>query len=109
MIKTTPFIRSSSSWRELFEKCKILPNKDKGWVGYGDWLGTGYIAPSLRKHRPFKQARKFAHSLGLRTQIEWRTFTKSGKLPDDIPADPRRVYKEKGWINIGDWLGTDKS
>src|SRR5688500_6628274 len=31
--------------------------KDKGWISWGDWLGTNYIAPQKRKYRPFNEAR----------------------------------------------------
>ena len=31
-----------------------------------------------------------------------------GKLPDDIPAKPMRTYMGKGWVSIGDWLGTER-
>ena len=80
--------------------------KDAGWAGMGDWLGTGNVAPQLRKFRSFKPARKFARSLKLKSNIEWRAFSKSGKLPGDIPSDPYRVYADH-WISWPDWLGYD--
>jgi hypothetical protein len=80
--------------------------KGKGWVSLGDWLGTGTVAPGLRDYRRFKEAREFARSLGLKNQKEWRKFTKSGALPDDIPANPNKTYETKGWVGMGDWLGT---
>lgn len=75
------------------------------WKGWGDWLGTGYIAPSKRKYRSFEKAKEFVHALGLRSRNEWATYCKSGKKPQDIPYQARQTYKEdwKGW---GDWLGT---
>ena len=30
---------------------------DKGWQGFGDWLGTGTIATFLREYRSFEDAR----------------------------------------------------
>ena len=40
---------------------------------------------------------------------QWRLVAKgkvSGiKLPEDIPSAPQFVYKGKGWVNWGDWLG----
>ena len=33
-------------------------------------------------------------------------YVKLGKLPNDIPRDPRHAYISKGWKNWGDWLGT---
>jgi SAM-dependent methyltransferase len=42
----------------------------------------------------------------LKNGDEWRNWAKSDSKPDDIPRDPRRVYKGKGWLGMGDWLGT---
>jgi superfamily II DNA or RNA helicase len=79
-----------------------------GWVGMGDWLGTGFVATSLRQHRPFKKARTFVHGLGLKSQTAWRDYCLSGKKPPDIPANPNSVYPEAGWTGWGDWLGTGR-
>jgi superfamily II DNA or RNA helicase len=76
-----------------------------GWAGWGDWLGTGTVAPQLRQYRPFKKARAFIRKLGLKSGDEWRSYCKSGKKPDDIPASPERIYAES-WAGWGDWLGT---
>lgn len=82
-----------------------------GWKGFGDWLGTGNVAPHSRVYRSFASARAFVRRLGLRDTSEWDAFCKGqlrgkGKLPSDIPAGPRRTYAGKGWISMGDWLGT---
>jgi len=57
------------------------------------------------KFRRFDDARAFAKTLGLKGQVEWHTFSKSGGRPQDIPSSPDKFYKDdwKGW---GDWLGT---
>jgi hypothetical protein len=80
--------------------------KGKGWVSWGDWLGTGYVAHNLRRYRPFEEARAFARGLGLRNGDEWRFYCKSGKKPDDIPCNADGAYKGEGWVSWGDWLGT---
>ncbi len=82
----------------------------KSWTNRGDFLGTGVIAPQLRKYRNFNQARAFARKLKLKSGKEWFDYTKGQnkkkpKLPDDIPASLDRVYKGKGWKNWPDWLG----
>ena len=118
-------LTSNAEWRKFckgeFPKKGSLPEdipanpnqtyKDRGWMGIGDWLGTGTIAARLREYRPFEEARRFARDLNLKSETEWRKFTKGelpekGSLPNDIPAGPGRVYKDKGWIGMGDWLGT---
>jgi hypothetical protein len=108
-------LKSETEWR-AYTKSGKKPNdipanpnqtyaKD-GWAGMGDWLGTGTIASRLREYRPFKEARDFARSLKLKSQTEWLDYTKSGKKPNDVPANPDRTYAEVGWVGMGDWLGT---
>ena len=92
-------------------KAPHLVYENKGWEGIGDWLGTGIISTSRRKFRSFKEARAFARSLNLKSGDEWHQFCKGqlpemGKLPLDIPANPRKHYKKLGWLSMGDWLGT---
>ncbi len=93
----------------------------KEWTDWGDFLGTGRIASKKRKFRPFKSARRYARSLKLKNGQEWKKLSKRGKLPYDIPADPKVVYGEdyparkrtttKGiellnnWKGWADWLG----
>jgi hypothetical protein len=79
---------------------------EAGWSGWGDWLGTGAVAAQLRQYRSFKKARAFVRGLGLKSQREWNAYTKSGKKPADIPANPYGTYAEAGWSGMGDWLGT---
>ncbi len=59
-----------------------------------------------REYRSFTDARKFVRSLKLKNEPSWRKYCKSGDKPNDIPYHPDRHYKNKGWISIGDWLGT---
>jgi len=85
----------------------------KGWLTWGDWLGTGRVADRLKKYRPFHEARAFAHKLKLKSRDEWIAFTKGrllrlGKLPADIPATPYQTYGNKGWKGMSDWLGTGR-
>ena len=110
-------LKSSTEWRDFLKSRRLpsnIPSKpervyrDDGWVGYGDWLGTGTIAPFLRKYRHFKEARTFVRSLGVKGRGGWKAFIKSGNLPSDIPATPSQVYKDKGWAGLADWLGTQK-
>ena len=104
-------IKTQLQWNEYCrsgKKPKNIPKNAnrvyvKQWKSYGDWLGTGRVANQNRKYRPFKQARKYVHSLKLKDTNEWKTFCKSGELPDDIPSG-WSVYKECS--GIGDWLGT---
>jgi hypothetical protein len=89
----------------------IQTYKKSGWVSMGDWLGTGTVAPRLIEYRSFSEAHSFALKLKLKNQKEWISYCKGRlknlpKLPKDIPASPDQTYKDKGWINLGHWLGT---
>jgi hypothetical protein len=86
------------------------PNRTykKEWKGFGDWLGTGTVAPQDKVYRLYKEARKFVHTLKIKKKDEWYDYCKSGDKPNNIPASPYTVYKNKGWINWGDFLGNGK-
>jgi superfamily II DNA or RNA helicase len=94
------------------KKPGILPSdpayvyRDK-WKGWGDWLGTGFIAHQNREYRRFVDARKFVRAVGLKSQDQWRQYCRSGKKPDDLPYNPGEVYKND-WKGFGDWLGTGR-
>jgi hypothetical protein len=77
--------------------------KNKGWVSWGDFFGTKI---NLKKFRSFESAREFVRSLEFKNRDEWFEYCKSGNKPEDIPQKPERTYKNKGWIGVGDWLGT---
>ena len=80
----------------------------KGWKGFENWLGTGNVVGGKEQtYRSFESCRAFARGLGLRSQTEWKTWSRdSGKRPANVPSAPDRVYKGKGWKGFGDWLGT---
>lgn len=82
--------------------------KDKGWLSWGDWLGTGHVANQNMIYRPFDDARMFVRKLGLKNRNDWGEWSQSEARPNDIPASPRSAYKSEGWVSWGDWLGTDR-
>lgn len=94
----------SSPWKEY---------EGRGWLNMGDWLGTGTIAPRLRRYRSFEDARRFVRTLHLTSQSQWNKYCREGirgkpKRPDDIPTNPAGKYKNKGWVGMSDWLGTGR-
>lgn len=85
---------------------------EKDWVSYKDFLNSGLHKQKYSKFKSYDEAKKFINTLGLNNYKEWKSYL-VGELttlpikPKDIPANPAGVYKSKGWIGIGDWLGTD--
>lgn len=62
-------------------------------------------------YRDYKEALIFVRNLKLKTRTDWYNYCQGTLihipiLPDDIPKAPNIVYKDKGWKNWGEWLGT---
>jgi len=108
-------LKNRKGWKE-FKKTNQLPEnipkdpqsayKNKGWISWGDFLGTGNIRLTDSTFKTFQEARKFAQSLKLKNVEAWRNFLKLKNKPKDIPSDPRNAYMNKGWKGWGDFLGT---
>ena len=80
---------------------------DKGWTDWGDFLGTGNVANSMKEFRSYEEAQEYAQSLGIKDSKEWKQHNTSGNRPKDIPSNPDSYYKDKGWTTWPDFLGTD--
>jgi hypothetical protein len=84
--------------------------RDAGWVSMPDWLGYG-IGKQQKKTMAkggalsFEAARIFMRTLKLKTQKEWKEYSKSGKRPSNIPSAPNKTYRDAGWVSLPDWLG----
>jgi len=84
----------------------------KDWINWEDWL-TGETTKIYGEWRAFKEAREFVRNLNLNGSIDWKKYCK-GELegyeskPKDIPTSPEIMYKNKGWIDYADWLGTTR-
>ena len=93
----------SKDWKKFCETNKPIdipttPDrvyKGKGWVSWGDFLGTGKVADQLKNFLPFEEAKEFIKKLGLKSQKEWQDYCKSGLKPNNIPSDPQKVYGKK--------------
>lgn len=104
--------KSEADWRLLVKRPHFPRDVPKvppvtyrdAWKGWGDWLGTGTIAPQQIAFLPFLDARRLVRSLGLRTETEWRTYKASHSLPPGVPRKPEHVYSDSGWHGFRDWL-----
>ena len=108
-------LTSNKEWR-IFAKSKQFPKqiptnpdkiyKNNGWTNWGEFLNTNRISNSSKVFKPFHEAKKIIHQKNLKNNSECRKFTQSKQFPSEIPANPDQVYKNKGWSNWEDWLGT---
>lgn len=108
-------IKTDRDWRKYNKsgrRPKNIPSdpyttyKDKGWISWGDFLGTKNISCKNREFVSYEEAKKFFKGIGIKSENEWRAYCKSGKKPNNIPSDPSKIYKIKGWTNWPDFLGT---
>ena len=107
-------LKNVNQWRNSRNSNRVpnnipsAPNtvyKNKGWISFGDWLGTGRVAHYNKKYRKFEDARDFARSLNLKSVKEWRDWCIKNKLPNDISTSPHNTYRNKGWVSWPDWMG----
>ena len=75
--------------------------KDKGWKGWGDFLGTDRFRGI--EFVDYETAKKRAQEAGIKTSTQYKEWQKQHL---DIPSNPNRTYKEfwKGWESF---LGTN--
>jgi len=109
-------IKTCLEWEE-YKKNNIIPNdmprnpdstyKNKGWVDWCDFFCTGRIPLGKRVYADFVEARKFAIGTGCKTSTEWIKLCKRGDKPNNIPASPQLIYKNKGWLGYPHWFGDD--
>ena len=64
-----------------------------------------YKEANISEYRSFENAREYARNLNLDDYADWVKWRKSGDKPDDIPYHPELIYKDSGWVSLGDWLG----
>ena len=109
-------IKNQLEWREYCRsgsKPANIPNspgvfyKEKGWVSYGVWLGTGSVAKKLIRYRSFYEARRFARKLRIKSIEQWRNYCKSGLKPVDIPVNPNLHYRLCGWAGYSDFFNSN--
>jgi len=108
-------LNSSKNWEQHYGENKMklnsnipkYPNiayKNKGWISWGDFLGTGYVATNKREYIEFEDARKYARSLNLKSISQWDKLYSKGQIRKDVPRYPQKTYLGEGWIDFEDFL-----
>ena len=112
-------LNSIEEWRNYYKLKKLPKNipkspdqsyKNKGWISWGNFLGTGNVANQNRDYHLFENAKKVVKQIGITTQTVWRKYVKKNKSLLEklrLPANPPEVYS-KDWISWGDWFGTER-
>jgi predicted helicase len=104
-------------WRNYLKSKKrnfLIPSQpdqyylNKGWKGWSDFLGQGYIKKGIRQRGNYKSfilCKIYVQKLNLKSFNDWRSYCKSRNKPNDIPSHPHLVYKNNGWKGWPNFLG----
>lgn len=68
-------------------------------------MGTDYIAHQYRKYKSYYEAKLYIQSKKINSRKEFQEKIKQKKISLEIPLNPQTFYKNKGWVNWGDFLG----
>jgi hypothetical protein len=102
-------IKTIVDWKNrLTEIPENIPNrpdrfyKKRGWVSWGDFLGTGRIANQNKKYTylSYDDAKNYIQTNNIKSISDFKKY----KLPENIPSHPHKIYKE--WTNWGTFFGT---
>lgn len=103
-------------WAKTQDRPKNIPSnpysvyENRGWDGWGDWLGTGRRRIYTRRSGEllsFEEAREWVHqNVDCSSEPEWYAWAKTPQRPSFIPGDPRSFYPE--FQGITDWCGYQK-
>jgi len=106
-------IKNKNDWKNLINSPSFPNNipkeprtfykKQGSWRGSGHWYGTGKKSTHDVIWRSFKEARKYVHDQEFQNKDEYSKWAKTNQKPQNIPAAPKRIYKE--YIDWEDWLG----
>lgn len=115
-VKTNLGVKSKTQWFELVRTNKIPnfisknPNtsyKGRGWISWGDFLGTGKKWDNYVDYLSYDDAKNLIKNLKIKNSEEYRKSHKNGLIKKDIPFKPDRYYLNRGWISWGDFLGNN--
>jgi hypothetical protein len=67
----------------------------KSWVSWGDFLGTGNLAPTACGYLSYKDAIKAVHALRISSQKEYRDFIVKNRI-QHLPLSPYSFYTRRG-------------
>jgi hypothetical protein len=114
-VKNNLNVTSKNEWCKNIEHIpKFIPYcprevyLNKGWVSWGDFLGTGRIWDNYVNYTSYVEAKKIIKNLQINSRDEYKKFIKGELIPKTIPSRPERYYKNRGWISWGDFLGTGR-
>ena len=98
-IKNLNILNCKSDWSEFCKTKRpdFIPATPSNiykneWKGWGDFLGTGTIAPQNKNIMTLEQAKKWVKSKKIKTTTEFNNLWSDGLLPDNMPKAGATYY-----------------
>ena len=82
--------------------------KFSGWVSWKDFLGKNFDSRFDRDYYDYETASKKIRKIKLKNVKEYLGYIKQKKLLNKFHIIPSNVYKNKGWVDYSNYLGSKK-
>lgn len=112
----TTGINSSSEYRIWWDKFQpaLIPKsaevvyKNKGWLFWGDFLGTNKISDNEKNknYLSYSDAQKYMsiHFPFIKSGNQWKQYCKNNIIPTNLPRNPEITYNKKEWTGWAAYL-----
>ena len=81
--------------------------QNEGWISTKEFLGYQEQKKIENSWISYEEAKNEVRKLNLKTNRDWRVFTKTKEFPSYIPKSPDKFYSSIGsWISWSDFLNT---
>lgn len=76
--------------------------------GYTDSKCNESFLPKKNQYRDYQSAAEYVQQMNITSVRHFKRLKKEKKIPEDIPSNPNRTYKNQGWISWGHFFGTGR-
>lgn len=92
----------------IIEGLDLSPKVSKAFLDrFVDAVLKGIPDPiELDEYLPYDEAKAIVHELKVDGWMQWHQYCISDNKPNNIPSNPEKHYKNKGWVDWSDWMGT---
>lgn len=105
-------VKSKMAWVEYIKNNQLPDSitpypssvyKNRGWVSWGDFLGTNRKWDNDVNYLDYESAKKRLKPMNIKNSLRYYHMVKDVKILN-LPLKPNRYYKNRGWVSWGDFL-----
>lgn len=83
---------------------RYYSNKNREWKGWGYFLNTGNVMNKYKTFPTYEETKEIIENFNIKSNKEWRMFSKTDGKKLNLPSAPDRTYKNNGWISWKDFF-----